>query len=265
MHVLLHSSAQRRYADKTIDKEQLSRRISKVSLLGLVDNLRSCVKGLSWQSDRTDWANYYSITNYSDIAVEEKKRIIQQFLDQIEPQSAWDLGANTGLYSQLASNRGVRTIAFDVDPGAVERNYLASSTRKDNCLLPLVMDLTNPSPSLGWHHHERKALLERGPVDVVIALALIHHLAISNNVPLDQLASLFSDLGQWLIIEFVPKADSQVMKLLSTRKDIFQDYTFDGFEAAFGKFFTIRDVQAIPDSQRKIYLMERVASPRTSN
>jgi ribosomal protein L11 methylase PrmA len=198
------------------------------------------------------------MTNYSNSAVEEKERIIGQFLDQIQPESIWDLGANTGLYSRLASRRGVKTVAFDVDPGAVEQNYLASSTTKENCLLPLVMDLTNPSPALGWHHHERQSLLERGPVQVVMALALIHHLAISNNVPLDQLARFLSEACQWLIIEFVPKSDSQVIKLLATRKDIFSEYTVDSFEAVFGNFFTIITVQPISDSQRKIYLMKKI-------
>jgi len=258
MHVHLHASAQRRYADKTIDKEQISRRVSRLSLLGLVDSLESCVRGLSWKPNQTDWANYYSMTNYSNSAVEEKERIIGQFLDQIQPESIWDLGANTGLYSRLASQRGVKTVAFDVDPGAVEQNYLASSTTKENCLLPLVMDLTNPSPALGWHHQERQSLLERGPVQVVMALALIHHLAISNNVPLDHLARFLSEACQWLIIEFVPKSDSQVIKLLATRKDIFPEYTVDGFEAAFGNFFTIITVQPISDSQRKIYLLKKI-------
>jgi hypothetical protein len=122
-------------------------------------------------------------------------------------------------------------------------------------MLPLVMDLTNPSPSLGWSHRERDSLLERGPAETVIALALIHHLAISNNVPLDRLAEFFTAVGRHLIIEFVPKEDSQVRRLLATREDVFPDYTKEGFEAAFGSSFEILARESIPGSERTLYLL----------
>jgi hypothetical protein len=99
------------------------------------------------------------------------------------------------------------------------------ATKKETHLLPLLMDFTNPSPGLGWHNHERDSLLERAPADALLALALIHHLAIANNVPLPQLAEFFRSLGHWLIIEFVPKDDSQVQILLASRQDIFPDTT----------------------------------------
>jgi hypothetical protein len=118
------------------------------------------------------------------------------------------------------------------------------------------MDFTNPSPALGWHNHERQSLLERSPADVLLALALIHHLAISNNVPLLMLADYLHHLGHWLIIEWVPKADSQVQKLLVSRKDIFSAYHQDGFEAAFGEFFTISEKITIQESSRVLYLMQ---------
>lgn len=123
-------------------------------------------------------------------------------------------------------------------------------------MLPLVMDFTNPTPSLGWHNRERHSLLERAPADALLALALIHHLAISNNVPLPFLADYFHDLGHWLIIEWVPKEDSQVQKLLASREDIFSEYLREGFEAAFKEYFDIRDSVAIQGSPRVLYLME---------
>ena len=108
----------------------------------------------------------------------------------------WDLGANTGVFSRLASQRGWYTVALDIDPAAVEHNYLTSRAASEKNLLPLLMDLTNPSAGLGWAHHERLSLAERGPVDAILALALIHHLAISNNVPLRRIAQYFSETGR---------------------------------------------------------------------
>ncbi len=117
------------------------------------------------------------------------------------------------------------------------------------------MELNNPSSSIGWANEERMSFLERGPVDTVLALALIHHLAISNNLPLHKVARFFGDICRSLIIEFVPKEDSQVQRLLSTREDIFPDYTREGFERAFGVHFTIDEAVRAADSKRTLYLM----------
>jgi ribosomal protein L11 methylase PrmA len=168
----------------------------------------------------------------------------------------WDLGANTGEFSRLAAGQGIPTVAFDIDPVAVERNYQAVVKQKESHMLPLLMDFTNPSPALGWHNHERDSLFERAPADALLALALIHHLAIANNVPLPQLAEFFRSLGRWLIIEFVPKEDSQVQILLASRQDIFPDYHQAGFEAAFGEVFTIHEKRSLPDTGRILYLLE---------
>lgn len=122
-------------------------------------------------------------------------------------------------------------------------------------MLPLVMDLTNPSPAIGWNLRERASLVERGPVDMTLALALIHHLAISNNVPLNHIADFFAQITRALIIEFVPKGDSQVEKLLATRKDVFPEYHRAAFERAFARHFDVVDTIDIDGSQRALYLM----------
>ncbi len=124
-------------------------------------------------------------------------------------------------------------------------------------LLPLLLDLTNPSPALGWSNNERSSLAERGPADTVVALALIHHLAISNNVPFKRIAQYFSGICNSLIIEFVPKTDSQIQKMLMNREDIFSDYSEEKFENEFSCFFTIEDKQKIKNSTRIIYLMKK--------
>lgn len=123
------------------------------------------------------------------------------------------------------------------------------------------MDLTNPSPALGWDHAERMSLLQRGPAEAVLALALVHHLAISNNVPLPKLASFFAAAGRLLIVEFVPKTDSQVRRLLSTREDIFPDYHLEGFRAAFSTAFEILREEPIAGTERALLLMRRKNAP----
>jgi len=157
----------------------------------------------------------------------------------------------------VASRRKIPTIAFDIDPGAVEQNYRQCVAEKETCLLPLLADLTNPSPAIGWQNQERQSLLERGPADAVLALALVHHLAIANNTPLERVAEFFARAGRRLIIEFVPKSDSQVQKLLASREDIFPNYTREGFEAAFAQYFDVQAAEEVTDSERVLYLMAR--------
>jgi ribosomal protein L11 methylase PrmA len=169
----------------------------------------------------------------------------------------WDLGANTGLFSRLSSSRGITTLAFDIDPYAVELNYLSIKEEKLSHLLPLVLDLTNPSPDIGWSNRERESLIKRGPTDTVVALALIHHLAISNNVPFNQLAQFFSTLSDHLLIEFIPKEDSQVQKLLSSREDIFPNYNLENFKKVFSECFIIHSCERIKDSQRHLLLLDK--------
>jgi len=256
-HIHLHAKFQKRYTDKAVSNQQ--RQMSKIGLLGLLDNLKSAIQKFTWQPTGTEWHNYYEISNYSDQALEHKKQIITNMLEQITPppKTVWDLGANLGLFSRIASDQGLPTIAFDIDPAAVEKNYLTSVAQSEKNILPLVLDLTNPSPGLGWANKERDSIFQRRSADVVFALALIHHLVISNNVPFSMVAEFFSRLTSALIIEFVPKHDSQVQKLLLNRVDIFSDYHWQGFETAFKAHFKILTKTPIPNTDRILYLMEK--------
>jgi len=258
MHIHMHAKAQVKYADEDVEEKKQKKEISKQSLLGLLENLKNTVKKLNWTPAGTEWGNYYEITNYSDSAFLHKKELISAWVAETKPKQVWDLGANNGVFSRLASEQGVFTVSFDIDPAAVEQNYRQVKDAKETDLLPLVLDLTNPSPALGWHNRERESFAERAPADMVFALALIHHLAISNNVPLQQLANFFSDTGKWLIIEFVPKSDSQVKKLLLSREDIFDEYTLEDFERIFETRFKIQKKVKINESERHLYLMERL-------
>ena len=255
-HIHLHAKAQERYSDSSISST--NRQVGRTSFLGLIDSLRSTVSKLSWQAGGTEWHDYYDRTNYSSAAFDRKQQIVADMLDRITPtpQSVWDLGANEGLFSRIASKKGIRTVSFDIDPAAVETNYLQNREAERSDLLPLVLDLTNPSPGIGWANQERMSLIERGPADTAMALALIHHLAISNNLPFSKIADFLSKICHTLIIEFVPKSDSQVQRLLSSREDIFTEYDQAIFEAEFGKIFSIEHREPIRETERILYLME---------
>ncbi len=260
MHIVLHARSQARYADRAAPGRNPARRrrplrVGKLALQGILDSLRGAVQGLRWTPSGTEWSDYYAHTNYTDEAFEAKRQLVEQFVAAAAPRSVWDLGANTGAFSRLASRRGIPTIAFDIDPGAVELNYQRMRRDRETRLLPLVQDLTNPSPAIGWANAERDAFAARGPVDMAFALALVHHLAIGHNLPLERIAALLATLCHDAVIEFVPKDDSQVGRLLASRADIFPDYTPAGFEAAFATRFEIRERAPLPGSSRVLYWM----------
>lgn len=255
-HIHLHAQAQKRVVSSAA-RHPARGKMSRAALLGLVASLESAVKALRWKPAETTWEDYYDNTNYRGGAFDQKQRLVEEFVDQITPapRLAWDLGANTGLFSRLLARRGILTVSFDFDEVCVERNYLEGVREQNGLILPLILDLTNPTPSLGWAHEERTSLLERGPADVALALALIHHLVIANNIPMDRVAGYFSDCTRFLIVEFVPKQDSQVQRLLAGRKDIFPDYSEPCFVKEFGKHFTILGSASIQPSERTLYLM----------
>jgi hypothetical protein len=257
-HIHLHAAAQKRYSDQPIKPEEMRvGKMSKVGFLGLIRSLKKITEKLEWKPEGTEWGDYYAICSYAEESLEEKKEIINNWIDMIDPSSVWDLGANVGFFSRIFSDKDIPTIAFDIDPAAVELNYLETLKRKEKSLLPLVLDLTNPSPNLGWVNEERTSFLERGPSDLILALALIHHIVISNNVPLLDFSSFLARLGSWAIVEFVPKEDSQVQKLLATRKDIFEDYDRQNFESTIAEEFKIEAVKKIEGTQRLLYLLKK--------
>lgn len=258
MHLLAHARYQQRVTDGPANQMgNPHAAVSRLATEGLLDNLRDTVSNLRLPIRRSVWSHYYTATNYSSAGFTHKHELVSAFLDEITPRTVWDFGANTGEFSRLASQRGSETIAFDFDPLVVEACYQRCKQDGETHLLPLVLDLTNPSPASGWAHTERASLLDRAPVDAVLALALVHHLAIGNNVPLGDIAKFLHRCGRHLIIEFVPREDSQVQRLLSTREDIFTHYHQAGFEQAFGEYFTLRHREPIRETERVLYLMER--------
>jgi hypothetical protein len=226
-------------------------------MLGLISSLESAVRGLNWKTGRSVWASYYDENSYTAAEVDLKARFIAELLDLVRPETVWDLGANTGRFSRLASDRGIPTAAFDFDPACVELNYLSVKERQETRLLPLLIDLMNPSPACGWANRERAAILARGHPEMVLALALIHHLAIAGNLPLENIAEFFQGLAPWLAVEFVGPGDSQAQKLMAQRGGVHHLYNQAHFEQCFQRHFSIQAVRPIVPERRILYLMRR--------
>ncbi len=259
-HVHLHAKMQNKYSDAARGETKTSSKfaMTKTKLLAMIDQLESSVKGLKWKLEKTEWGDYYSDTNYQDESMSHKRELVAAYLANIQSESrmcAIDMGANNGEFSRVAANYADLVVSQDIDEVAVEKNYLFSQHQNETRILPLLQDLVNPSPAIGWANSERMSLCERGGVDVVLALALIHHIAISNNVPLLHVAHFFAQMGKHLVIEFVPKEDSQVERLLATREDIFPEYTQSGFEKAFTEHFTVLKSTPVRGTKRTLYLM----------
>jgi ribosomal protein L11 methylase PrmA len=261
-HLFLHAASQKRYENIASDKPAASvpkRKVSQFALEGLMGSLERAVRSLRPPRQKTEWGNYYDFTNYSDEGFKKKQKLVRDMLKKVSPaaKTVWDMGANNGEFSALAAEMGAYTLAFDIDPVAVGRNYNHHDGKTDSQMLPLVQDCTNPSASVGWLGRERDSLFGRGPADAVMALAIIHHLAIGRNLPLPHVAEFFAAIGDHLIIEFVPKEDSKVKILLASRRDIFTEYDAEHFEAAFAAYFKLVEKKPIQHTKRTLYLYKK--------
>lgn len=256
MHVHLHARSERKYSEAEVEPSEL-KRLDRKSFLALLGSLESAVRKLMWKAKGTEWAEYYRQANYTDEAFESKRRIVAGMMERSEARSVWDVGGNVGVFSRVAADLGASVVCMDSDPACVERNYLQCAEDGEENILPLVIDLFNPSPSIGWEARERQSLFQRGPTQAVLALAIVHHLAISNNVPMDRIASFFAGICDWLIVEFVPKSDSQVKRLLTVRYDIFHDYHLDGFVESFSSHFQVEESEKVKSSERVVFLMRK--------
>jgi hypothetical protein len=146
-HIHLHSKSQKHFSNKTTKKAD--RKVSKNALLGIIDSLESTIQKLEWNPQGTEWADYYDDVNYSSESLEHKRKVMAEFIDQLNPKNVWDLGANLGMFSRIAASKGIDVISFDIDPAAVEKNYLECNVKKEEKILPLLIDLTNLSPGIG--------------------------------------------------------------------------------------------------------------------
>ena len=248
LHVYLQNTITRNASSKKEDEK-----FSKKKLLNLVNHLEATINNLKSRNFASAWNNYYSESISGNNYLEEKEKIFRSIIDTIDAGTVLDLGANDGYFSKIYAEKGTQVIAVDSDSRSICALY--GSVAKN--VLPLLIDVANPSPSIGLNNAERPAFHKRIRTDVVLALALIHHLVIGRNISLGVLAAWLSDISKILIIEFVPREDEKVQQMLASRKDVFGDYTVANFEHIFSQYFSIKQQEPIPGSRRIIYLMEK--------
>lgn len=259
MHIHMHARLESKYSDRGKQNLEKAFNLSNKKLTAILEHLRMGIEGIEIKSRKSEWVGYYDDFSYTKDAIEQKKRLVGEWVKKIQPASTWDIGCNTGMFSDITAENGKYTVAFDSDYVSVEEYYKKRSKRPGvNNVLPLVMDITNPSAGIGWANVERKTLQHRGPADLILALAVIHHLAISFSIPFEKVASYFSECTEWLIIEFVPKNDPQTQRLLVTREDVFKDYSSAAFKTAFLNCFEILDHQMVAGSERELFLMKKI-------
>ncbi len=233
-------------------------KISRQKILQNVTQLRDYIRKLQPKAARPTWSNYYEETILSKEYLENKKAVVADLLSRLSPNRVVDAGCNTGAFSLLAASTASEVIAFDFDAASVDALYTEAAKQKVTNLHLLVGDINNPTPSLGWANAERSALTDRVKGDLVLSLALVHHLALAKNVPLSFISAFLAKLTtKDLVIEFVPKSDPKAQLLLQSREDIFTGYTVEGFESAFQEHFDIIKRIPLAHSERVLYLMQR--------
>jgi hypothetical protein len=263
LHIFAHAAMEKRHADAPCAADKLRRvRMGKKELVNLALALRDQVEGMTPPArGSTQWGGYYGDTNYSERAFACKKGLVEALaMETADGRAmAMDLGANTGVFTALMAPRFAFVLAPDMDPLAVELHYAALRREGPNNILPLVMDLSNPSPALGWACAERESFPARGKVKLLTVLALIHHLVLVEGIPFGQLARFFHDLlvdEGTLLLEFVPKEDSQVLRLTATRRNSLAGYSQEAMRAAFSCLF--HEVRQVPiDDSRRIFFIYR--------
>lgn len=258
-HIIWQNKAIKKHNVYSENKNKVKLNISEQSLININIMMQNQITNLKRKKSDTEWDNYYDNTNYSESADKLKQKLILEFIDSIkinDTDIAIDMGANDGKYSRLIMDKFNTIISMDIDYNAVNRNYNVAKENGEN-ITPLVFDFNNPSSDVGFACRERDNFSKRSNAKLVMSLALIHHIAISNNVPFNKIAEWLCELGEYLIIEFVPKSDSQVELLLKTRNDIFDSYDEDNFMKEFENYYKIIDSKKIEDSERTLYLMVR--------
>jgi hypothetical protein len=255
-HVALHAKLERSQAggEKDVRRELRDAGFDKQLVEANLKGLEKLVAGLEPPGGPTEWGDYGTTCSYSDEDTRAKEDFVRAAVLRRPRALTWDLGANDGRYSRIASEGSVYTIALDADRGVVDMLYHA--LRQEGCtsILPLVGDVADPSPGLGWRNHERLTLAERGRPDLVLALALVHHLVIGRTIPMRELVDWLADLGSELVVEFPDRDDVMVKRLLARKRDgAHPDYTRSAFEDVLGSRFEIQSRVALPSRTRTLY------------
>ena len=260
MHIVMQARLDRAAVSgsEAVDTGAMSKaRLPKTSLVNMLKGLRSWIAGLQPPPGATVWQDYAGNNSYASSEASEKLRLVGEMVADVEPGLLLDVGCNSGDYSLAALEAGAgQVVGFDVDFGALETAFARGQARDLN-FLPLHFDAANPSPDQGWAQGERAGFAVRAKGDAVLALAFIHHLAIGKNIPLPRLLNWLMDRAPEGIIEFVPKEDPMVQRLLALREDIFDSYSFETFITMIrARAEIVNDVQ-ISESGRRLVRFSR--------
>lgn len=257
-HVVLQGAFQKQSTRHGRPEISRQSRLPLTSFKGMLTGLRDWIVKLEPRDGgKSVWSDYAGKTSYAADEARQKRKLVAEFVAATRPGMIWDLGCNTGDYAMEALGAGAdMVVGFDADHGALDKAF-ARSTQEGARFLPLYLDAANPTPSQGWAEGERKGVMDRARADGILALALLHHLAIGRNVPLERLAGWLVDLAPQGIVEFVPKSDPMVQELLRLREDVFDDYDEATFEAALGARAEIAASVTISESGRRLYWFKR--------
>jgi SAM-dependent methyltransferase len=260
-NVFLHARLERRDAGSRNDMKRAVMRagVEKQLIAANARKMRRLVDRLTWNPPDGVWVCYGETNSYAEPDARRKDEFVREVATSRRWDLAWDLGCNNGRYSRIAAEGARRVVAVDGDDGTVDLLYRELRDARNAAILPLVINLADPSPSLGWRGRERRPLLDRGGPDLVLALALVHHLAIAANVPLAEVVSWLAELGGALVVEFPTRADPMVQKLLARkRKGLHPDYERDAFERCLQDAFEVHRTEELGSGTRVLYF----ATPR---
>ncbi len=254
-HVYLQAklSAQMGSTRRDVRKDLKSAGFNKELIKANTKRMRALVAKLDWDAKASEWGDYTDQHNYSDADHEAKAAFVEAAVESSRPGVVWDMGANTGQFSRIAAAHCQYVVAADIDQLAVDRHYRQLKANGPDNILPLVMNLADPSPNLGWRLAERREMPHRCRADLVLALALIHHIVISANIPLNEFIAWLADLDADLVIEFVTRDDEQVKKLLLNKEDQYHDYELENFEAQLGRRFQAVERKVLGSGNRYLY------------
>ena len=235
--------------------------LTKKGQLNIITSLYDYIKKLELK-EKSEWGDYYDKTNYSDGAFKFKESMINNWISKLGVKTLIDVGGNDGTFVRSIQSKLEHALVCDVDNNAVDFNYITVKQNKETFMTPFVLDVLNPSASIGFNNLERESFLNRikkfAP-DVTLALALIHHMSLSGNITFEMSAKFFATFSKNMIIEFPKRKDSWVQRLLNSKvdfKDHFDFYNIDNFEIAYSNYFQIVEKQDIEGSERVMYLLK---------
>lgn len=254
-HVWLQAKLDRRYGSTRQDvrTDLKSAGFHKELILANVRKLRKLVAGLQWRGEDSEWGGYEAFHNYSAGDHALKEAFIDESVAASGAGCVWDIGCNTGQFSKIAARHVDQVVAMDLDHFAVERLYREIRSGKTTNILTLVQNVADPSPNWGWRNRERTDLASRARPDLVLCLALIHHVVISANVPLDEFIGWLAELSDQLVIEYVSRRDDKVKTLLRNKQDKYSDYSRGHLEQALARHYTIRRQHTLESGNRFLY------------